>query len=372
MAAVSDIDALRRRAQRRLPGMIFDYLEGGADDEAGLRRNRAAFDAIQTVPRRLVDVSQRRQQVALMGREQAAPLVVAPTGLNGVLWPDGDVALARAAAACGIPFVLSTASNATIEEVAERAGGELWFQLYVVQRSLADTLVRRALAAGYTTLVLTVDVAVNGKRKRDLRNGFSMPFRYTPGVIADVLAHPRWLLATLAHGMPQMRNVQSAAAGDMAAQAALIQRAMDASFNWDDLARLRASWPHRLLVKGILSVEDAQRCMACGVDGVVLSNHGGRQLESLAAPVEVLAQVADAVNGTVLLDSGVRSGLDVIKSVALGADAVLLGRAVLYGLAAAGEQGAVEAIRMIKSDIDRCLALLGCPDIAGLDRGFIR
>jgi (S)-mandelate dehydrogenase len=366
-----DTEDWRNLARKRLPRMIFDYLEGGAGDEAGLQHNRDALRRVRLLPSRLVDVSRREQGGTLFGVPRRSPLMIAPTGLNGVLWPKGDIALARAAAQHGIPFALSTASNATMEEVAGEAGGNLWFQLYVLQRGLADSLVQRALKAGYKGLILTVDVAVNGLRKRDLRNGFSMPFRYTPRVLADVLIHPRWLFHVLASGMPQMRNVQTSAVGDMAAQAALIRREMDATFSWDDLRRLRSQWPHKLLVKGVLSVDDAQRCIECGADGVILSNHGGRQMEDLCSPVEMLPEVAQAVSQPVMADSGIRSGSDVLKCLALGADSVLLGRAVLYGLAAAGERGAAAAIASIQEDIDRGLALIGCPGTSLLGRRYL-
>jgi (S)-mandelate dehydrogenase len=234
-----------------------DYLES----ERGLRRNRAAFETICFEPWRLLDVSQRDLSIALFGRTQSMPLVIAPTGLNGALWPDGDVLLARAAAKAGIPFGLSTASNATIKDVADRAGGELWFQLYVVQRALAEALTKRALAAGYKTLVLTVDVPVNGKGERDMRNGFAVPFRYSPRAVLDRALHPVWSVRQLRHGLPELANFAGPASSDVNAQAALMKRQMDASFAWNDLKALRDAWPHTLLVKGLLRAEDAERCV---------------------------------------------------------------------------------------------------------------
>ncbi len=364
-------DDYRRLARRRLPRMVFDYLEGGAGDERGIRRNLAAFEAITLAPRRLVDVSRRSMSVRLLGREQPLPFVVAPMGLNGVLWPDGDVALARAARKARIPFTLSTASNATIEDVAERAGGELWFQLYVVQRSLADQLVARALAAGYRTLVLTVDVAVNGKRERDLRSGFGVPFRYSARTVLDAALHPTWALRQLRHGLPQLANFVSQDTADVNAQAALMRRQMDASFDWDDLKALRDAWPHTLLVKGVMDPADATHCVELGADGVVLSNHGGRQLEDARTPIEVLPAVAAAVKAPLLLDSGVRRGSDVVKAVAMGAQAVLLGRPLLYGLATAGEEGATHVLEMLAAEVDTTLALVGCPDVLRLNTGHV-
>ena len=370
MAVPRNVEDYRRRAAQRLPRMVFDYLEGGAEDERGLARNRTAIENFRFEPQRLVDVSARDLSTELFGRKLPLPLLIAPTGLNGVFWPDGDVELARAAAKAGIPFILSTASTTRIEEVAERAGGELWFQLYVVQRDLAAALTRRALDAGYTTLVLTVDVAVNGKRERDTRNGFGIPFRYTPRVLLD--GAPAWTLAQLRHGLPQLANFASAAGpgNDVTAQAALMRRQMDASFSWTDLKALRDAWPHRLIVKGLLRAEDAARCEECGVDAVVISNHGGRQLEDVAAPIDRVEEFASRVDCPVLVDSGFRRGADIVKAVALGARAVLLGRATLYGLAAAGEAGASDVIEILRREIDTTLALIGAARLAdvGHDR----
>lgn len=362
----------RELARRRLPNMVFDYLEGGAEDEKGLNHNRNVFDTLRFKPRRLIDVSQRELSSTLFGQRQALPLLIGPTGLNGSLWPKGDLALARAAARAGIPFVLSTASNLSIEEVARGSDGELWFQLYVVHRSLAEQMVERALAAGYKTLVLTTDVGVNGYRERDLRNAFKMPMSYTPKVMLDGCLHPRWSLDLVRHGMPQLANFVSSDATNIEVQAALMSRQMDASFDWQALRWLRDKWPHRLLVKGLLDADDAARCIAEGVDGVILSNHGGRQLDSAISPMEVLAQTAASVHAPVLVDSGFRRGADIVKALCLGADAVLLGRATLYGLAARGEAGVDDVLRLLKADIDRTLAQIGCPSVARLSPEYLQ
>ena len=367
-----NVEDYRSLAARRLPGMVFDYLDGGAESERGLRRNVAAFERICFEPRRLLDVSRRDLSVEMFGRRQSMPLVIAPTGLNGVLWPDGDILLARAAAKAGIPFVLSTASTAPIEDVADRAGGELWFQLYVVQRTLADALTKRALAAGYKTLVLTVDVAVNGKRERDMRNGFAVPFRYSPRAMLDGALHPRWVYRQLRHGLPELANFAEPGKSDVNAQAALMNRHMDASFAWDNLKALRDAWPHTLLVKGLLRAEEAEQCVQCGVDGVIISNHGGRQLEDVAAPIEKIAGFAARTDRPILVDSGFRRGADVVKALALGARTVLLGRAVLYALAAAGEEGVADVLRILAHEIDTTLALVGCARVAELSPDLVR
>jgi (S)-mandelate dehydrogenase len=371
MKKLVNVADFRASAKARLPKMVFDYLEGGAEDEIGLRHNRDAFKKIKFQPRRLVDVSYRNTQMNILGKTASAPLVIAPTGLNGILWPQGDLALARAAGKFGIPFALSTASNASIEAVAKAATGEIWFQLYVVHRKLAELLVKRALNAGYTTLILTTDVGVNGKRERDLRNGFGMPMKYSAKTILDGVLHPRWSLDLVTRGMPQLANFASQDVQDTELQAALMSRQMDASFAWNDLKWLRDLWPHKLLIKGISRVDDARRCIELGADGVILSNHGGRQLDSAIAPVEVLQATAKSVHAPVFIDSGIRRGSDVVKAVALGASAVLLGRATLYGLASGGEAGVDAVLSLLKGEIDTTLAQLGCPSASQLNSDFL-
>jgi len=323
------------------------------------------------MPRRLIDVSKRDTGIELFGRHQAAPFMIGPTGLNGALWPKGDILLARAAERAGIPFVLATASNASIEEVAAASKGDLWFQLYIVQRKLAEQMVRRAEAAGYSTLVLTTDVVVNGNRERDLRNNFGLPMRYTPRLIYDGLTHPRWLLGFLLNGMPPFGNFVTADSSDVEMQAAVMHRQMDASFSWDDFNWLRKLWPRKLLVKGILRPDDAERCVAAGADGVILSNHGGRQLDAAVSPLDVLAESRARISAPILIDSGYRRGTDIVKALALGANAVLLGRATLYGLAAAGEAGVDDVLRLLKDEVDRTLAQIGCASASKLSPDYV-
>lgn len=361
----------RDLAKRRLPQMVFDYLEGGAEDEIGLQHNRDVFHRVKFQPRRLVDVSKRSTRTSLFGKPLASPMVIAPTGLNGIFWPDGDIVLARVAGKFGIPFALSTASTTSIEDVSRAASGELWFQLYIVHRKLAAQLVQRALAAGYTTLILTTDVGVNGKRERDIRNGFAMPVRYSLRTLLDGMLHPRWSLDLLRHGMPQLANFASQDVSDAEVQAALMSRQMDSSFAWDDLKWLRDMWPHTLVVKGISRADDAERCIRNGADGVILSNHGGRQLDSAISPVEALAAAAERVTAPILVDSGIRRGSDVVKAVALGARAVLLGRATLYALAADGERGVEAALSMLHAEIDTTLAQIGCPAVTQLNSDYL-
>jgi len=366
-----NVEDYRILAQRRLPKIIFDYLEGGADDEIGMKHNREVFERYRLMPRRLVDVSKRDIGIELLGRRHAAPFMIGPTGLNAALWPKGDILLARSAEKAGIPFVLSTASNASIEEVAAVSKGDLWFQLYIVQRKLAEEMVRRAEAAGYSTLVLTTDVGVNGNRERDLRDNFGLPLRYTPGLIYDGVTHPRWSLGFMLNGVPQFGNFVTADSSDVETQATLMHRQMDASFSWDDLTGLRKLWPRKLLVKGIMRPDDAARCVAAGADGVILSNHGGRQLDAAVSPLDVLAESRARISAPILIDSGYRRGTDIVKALALGANAVLLGRAPLYGLAAAGQAGVDHVLSLLKDEVDRTLAQIGCPSASQLSPDYV-
>jgi (S)-mandelate dehydrogenase len=323
------------------------------------------------MPRRLVDVSKRDIGIELLGRRQAAPFMIGPTGLNGAIWSKGDILLARAAERAGIPFVLSTASNDSIEDVAAASKGDFWFQLYIVQRELAEQMVRRAEAAGYSTLVLTTDVGVNGNRERDLRNNFGLPMRYTPRLIYDGLTHLWWSLDFMRNGMPQLANFATVDCSDVEVQAAVMSRQMDTSFSWEDLSWLRRLWPRKLFVKGILRPDDAEHCIAAGADGVILSNHGSRQLDTAVSPLEVLAETRARISAPILIDSGYRRGSDIVKALALGANAVLLGRATLYGLAAAGEAGVDHVLRLLEGEVDRTLAQIGCPSVTQLSPDYV-
>ncbi|WP_416414252.1 alpha-hydroxy-acid oxidizing protein [Pantoea sp. App145] len=366
-----NVEDYRLLAEKKLPKMIFDYLDGGADDEKGLSHNREVFNRWRFTPHRLIDVSKRDITQKIFGKKWDAPFAIAPTGLNGALWPKGDLILAKAAAKANIPFMLSTASNMSIEDVARQSDGEKWFQLYVVHQELASQMVKRALDSGYTTLVITVDVGVNGNRERDLRNKFGLPIKYSPAMMLDGCTHPGWSLRFLLGGMPQLANFVTAETSSLEMQAAIMSRQMDASFDQQSLRRLRDIWPHRLLVKGITRVEDAENSIKSGADGVILSNHGGRQLEYNLAPIETLQSVASKIDKPVLIDSGFRRGSDIVKALCLGADMVLLGRATLYGLAAKGQQGVDDVITLLKQDVDRTLAQIGCPSVKNLSTDFI-
>ena len=374
-----NIEDLREIARRRVPKGMFEFVDRGAEDEVALRNNRTAFERIRLKPRTLVDVSRRSQEITLFGKPQQMPIAIAPTGSAGLMWYDGEIALARAAAAAGIPFTLATGSMTAMETIAAQAGGRLWFQLYMwPDRQLSHKLVERARAAGYEALMVTVDGAVSGNREYNLRNGFTVPFSFTPRNVSDVLMHPDWLLGVLARymlttGMPRYENYPSEFKQRITAQPMGKGMLLNDSLNWDDLRVLRKMWPRTLIVKGILHPQDAVLAADCGADGIVVSNHGGRNLDSSMAPLEVLPEVVAAVGSriTVIVDSGSRRGSDVVKALALGARAVLIGRPTLYGTAAGGEAGAARAIAIFREEIDRVLALLGCPDIAALNGEFL-
>jgi len=372
LARALNIAQLREIARRRVPGFAFEYVEGGAEDEVTLRGNREALERLRLIPQTLIDTSARHQRVAIFGRPANAPLIIAPTGLNGMLHPQGDLALARAAARLGIPFTLSTLSTTRLEELATRAGGRLWLQLYVLkERAIARDIVQRAGAAGYEALVFTTDANVFGNREWD-RRSYRAPGRPTVRTALDMLRHPRWLWRTfVTPGMPRFRNLEGylpPSATTALGGATVIPPLFEPTIQWDDITWIRQLWRGRLLIKGVLSVGDAERAAALGCDGIVLSNHGGRQLDYCVAPIEVLPDIRRAVGQrlTVLIDSGFRRGTDVVKALALGAQAVMIGRATLYGLAAGGEPGVDRALAMLTTEIDRVLGQLGCNSITEL------
>lgn len=373
-----NIEDLRRAARRRLPRAIFDYIDGGAEDEVTLRANREAFQRYVFRPRVLVDCSVRDQSTTVLGQPIASPVILAPTGFAGLAWPDGEVTLARAAAKAGTVFTLSTMSINTIEEVAEQAPGPLWFQLYVMRdREMTRSLVDRARAAGYKALCLTVDFPVAGQRERDFRSGFMLPPRITPQNVLDTIWRVHWINGVLRGARVTLGNLLDApgtAGNDAISLGEYVYRSFDPSVNWNDLAWFRSLWDGPMLLKGIQSAEDARLAVEHGVEAIVISNHGGRQLEGAPATLDILPEIADAVAGRaeILLDGGVRRGGDVVKALALGAKAVMVGRPVFFGLGAAGEAGAERAIEILKKEIDRTLALIGRPTLADLDRTAVR
>ena len=366
------VEELRRVAYRRTPYFAMEYVEGGAEDEISLARNRDALRSIRFVPNVLVDTSARHQRVNLFGRESDSPLIISPTGLNGMLCRDADVALARAAEKHGIPFCLGTLSTTRLERVAREAHARSWMQLYVmVQRDIAQDILSRAEEAGYEALVFTVDSNVFGNREWDRRN-YRAPAKLTLRNLLDVARHPRWAWDVFVpHGFPRFENIADfmpPEAKSVDAGVAIVTKLFATDITWKDVEWLRGKWPRKLIVKGILSPADATRAVEAGCDGLVVSNHGGRQLDGSISSIEALPGIVAAVGEkmTVLVDSGFRRGTDVVKALALGADAVMLGRAPLFGLAAGGEAGAVHALSILVEEIDRTLGQLGCRSVAEL------
>ncbi|MCG6876357.1 MAG: alpha-hydroxy-acid oxidizing protein [Betaproteobacteria bacterium] len=373
-----NIEDLRRIARARIPRAIFDFYDGGAEDEVTLRANRAAFERVQLLPRALVNVAEVDTRAALFGVESRFPLAIAPMGAVGAGRPGADLSLARAAKAYGIPYTLATPATTSIERVANEVGGRLWFQLYVLNDAdFRRKLMERAHAAGYEALLVTVDVPVGGKRERDSRNDFTAPFRPTWRNSRDFWRKPAWVIDMLRNGIPRMENLDgfvqwSTRVTD--AGAASVGRSQDASFDWEGLKRVRDIWPGKLLVKGIERADDAERLLAIGGDGLVVSNHGGRQLDGAAATLDALPAIAHAVGSrlTVLLDGGVRRGVDILKARALGAQAVLAGRAPLFGVMAAGEPGARRALEILTGEFERAMKLAGARTITEITPDLIR
>jgi (S)-mandelate dehydrogenase len=372
------IEDLRVIARRRLPNFTYEYLEGGAEDEVALRRNRDVFERIAWLPRTLAGVGTPDLSTEVLGEACHLPLIIAPTGFNGMLWPQGDLALARAASDGGIPFTLSTVSNYSLPRMTAELPERIWFQLYPFKDPAAvDHLVGRAEQAGCRTLVVTTDVPVLGAREWDQRN-YRAPMQLSLRSKLDVLAHPGWLRRVMIPGgAPEFENLKELlppGARSALAGVRFMGTQINARLGWDDMARIRARWQGKLVLKGILCVEDARRAVEMGADGIVLSNHGGRQIDSAVSGVELLPAVSAEVGEriTVLVDGGFRRGSDVLKALALGADAVMIGRPALYGLAAGGQAGVAHALGLLRAEMERTLTLLGCRSLGELGRHLVR
>lgn len=378
VARPHSIASLRERAARRLPAPIFDYLEGGAEDEVGLRRAVSAFDDCEFLPRALVDVSSLRTETELFGRRIPWPLMLSPTGLTRLFHPEAERAVAQAASAAGLPYCLSTLGTSTIEEFGAWTGAPKLFQFYIFKdRGLTVELADRAREAGYDGLVLTVDNVMSGKRERDLVNGLSVPPRLTPQGFLGFALKPRWSLPALFGRKFDFANIAhriDAAAGAALSPQAFINAQFDRSLTWKDVEWLAGRWDGALAVKGILTADDARRVGEAGADTVIVSNHGGRQLGTAVPPIEQIAPIADAVSGRlkIICDGGVRRGADIVKALALGADACAIGRPYLYGLAAGGEAGVRQAIEILHDEFTRTMVLTGVADIAALGPDLLR
>jgi (S)-mandelate dehydrogenase len=363
-------------ARRCLPYSIYDFFDGAAEDELALGRNRQAWQAITLAPKVLVDVQKVAVATEIVSGQSALPLVIAPTGGVGFGRHGGDIAIAKAASAMGIPYTLSTSATASIEQIAECAPGRLWFQAYILRdKVLLAELIERAKVAGYEGLMITVDLPVGGKRERDLDNQLSFPIKFTPKNLLGFASKPFWAWRMLQRGTPQMENLKAL---DRPAEVekksvSSVGRHYDSSFNWDDLQKLRDAWPRKLIIKGVMRPEDADRLVTLGADALVVSNHGGRQLDCAPATCDALPAIVAAANGRipVLVDGGIRRGVDIVKARALGAQAVLVGRATLFGALAAGEPGAVRALEILRDELIRSMQLCGVTSVQSIDQSLL-
>jgi isopentenyl diphosphate isomerase/L-lactate dehydrogenase-like FMN-dependent dehydrogenase len=372
MKSVRNTADVRRIARRRIPKVAFDFIEGGAEDEVTLARNEEAYRELALRPRWLQDVSSRDQSTTVFGQRIETPVLLAPVGLARLAHQEAEVAAARAAVSRGTIFTLSSNASMSIERVAEAAPGPHWFQIYLWRRrERNEELLERVRRNGYSALVVTVDVPVVAKRERDLANGFTVPFRPTLGMALDVARRPRWARGLLAGGPITFANYTEFGAGSAPTELWKYVNSdlINPAATYADLRWLRESWEGPLLVKGVLTAEDAEQAIACGVDGLVVSNHGARQTDGVPATIDVLPEIVAATAGRaeILVDSGIRRGSDVVKALALGARAVLIGRPYVYGAAMAGEAGVSRVLEILSDEIDRTLALIGRPTLAHLD-----
>ncbi len=362
------VAALRALARKRLPRMVFDMVDGAAGDEITMRANEAALAAFELSPKLLEGAPTRDQSVELFGAKLRSPVIIGPTGLAGLLWPHAELAAARAAARFGTIYCTSHASTATMEEIGAATPGPKWMQIFLYKdRGLTAEFTARAAAAGYKGLILTVDNQVMAGRDRDARNGMSFPLRWGPRSMFDFLSRPGWLLRMAQTPSPTFVNYGKRTS--IIAFGALMKEQLDPDVDWSDVDRLRKQWRGPLLIKGLLHPDDAREAVGRGADGVIVSNHGGRQLDGAVASIRALPRVVEAVGGRapVLIDGGFRRGVDVVKALALGARAVMIGRPHLWGVACAGEDGVFCVLELFQREIDRALALGGWDGIGKLD-----
>jgi L-lactate dehydrogenase (cytochrome)/(S)-mandelate dehydrogenase len=369
--AAINFEDLRKLAKRRLPRIAYDFIEGGLEDEHGLARNEEAFHRLQLVPRYGIDVRTIDQSTTLFGRTYSGPIGIAPTGLAALFRHGGDLMLAEAAKSANVPFIMSGASTALIEDLGRLAPEHGWYQLYPARdRAISEDMVRRARDAGLSTLVITVDVPTNSKRERNLRNGFGRPLRLSVQSKLEACLHPAWLTEYLRHGVPVFSNWQRYAPDGAGADAVaeFVSSQMPTPVTWQDIEAFRRAWSGNLVLKGIMHPADATRALAIGVDGIMVSNHGGRQLDRAPAPIDVLPAINAAVGDkmTLMYDSGIRRGSDAVTALCLGAKYVFVGRATLYGVTAGGCAGATRALAIFRDEIERTMMQMGAPDIRSL------
>ena len=374
----ASVEDFRRIAKRRLPHGVFDYIDGGAEDERSLANNSSAFGRYEFQPRILRDVSHLDTSTTIFGRPMAMPLILAPTGFTRIAHSQGELAVTRAADRAGIPCSLSTMGTRSIEELAAVSDADKWFQIYTWRdRGLVKELVDRSKRAGFTAVWLTVDTAVLGRRERDVRRGMTLPPKIRPGTIVDGAIHPGWTWDFLRNEPITFANVVGLSDDDGSSAVNLAEhmaRQFDPALSWDDVDWLRSIWDGPIVLKGIQTVADAEQAVAMGVDGLGLSNHGGRQLDDAPAPIELVEPVRDAVGdgATIICDGGVRRGSDIVKAIALGADAVSMGRPYLYALGAAGERGVDQLLGFMREGMERTMALTGRRSVAEIDRSLVR
>jgi L-lactate dehydrogenase (cytochrome) len=373
-----NITHLRRLAQSRVPAAMFHYIDGGADDEITLRGNTAAFDDYELVPRYLVDVSRIDTCTTVLGKALEWPVILAPTGMSRLFHHEKELGVARAAAKSGTMYTLSTLGTTSLEDIGAASDGPKMFQIYILKdRGLTVEFVERCKAAKYDALCLTVDMPVAGNRERDKHTGMVMPPRFTLGSLMSFALHPRWSINFLLDPDFRLANVAhrvDALGGGAMSVINYINSQFDRTVTWTDVEWLAGKWDGPLVVKGITAAEDAKKARGSGASAVMISNHGGRQLDGSPAPIDCVAHMRDAVGRDLelIVDGGVRRGSHVIKALALGADACSIGKAYLYGLAAGGQKGVERALTLLRTEIERDLALLGCKNIADINNGFLR
>jgi L-lactate dehydrogenase (cytochrome) len=377
MPIIQCIGDLRELARRRIPKAIFDYAEGGAYDERTLARNSADLDALTLRQRVMIDVSHVSLATTFLGAPVSMPLAIAPTGLAGLFHADGEILAARAAAACGIPYCMSTMSICSIEDVRGASSQPFWFQQYLMKdRGFNQSLIERAAAAQCSALMLTLDLQVLALRRRDKRNGLAIPPRLTARNAWEIATKPSWALKVLAGKRRTFGNLVGhlGGAGDLTTLSEWIAKQFDASANWRDVEWVRSRWPGKLILKGVLDAEDARLAAASGADAIVVSNHGGRQLDGAPSSISVLREIVEVIDGRceVLFDGGVRSGMDIAKAMALGARGALIGRSFLYALAAGGEAGVKRAIEILRGELAVTLALTGTPGVGAVGPQILR
>lgn len=386
VANAVNVDDIRKAAKRYLPGFLYDFIEGGVDGEEGLTRNRDAFAKFALTPRYLVDVARRSSKTELFGRQYSMPFGISPTGPAGLFRPDADILLARAAKSANVPFILSGAAGASLEDIKATAPDNAWFQLYTARdRHISHDQIRRAADTGMGALVVTVDTPVTPRRERHLRNRISVPFRLTPSTAVrmarELILHPTWFarffasggMPTMANWLPYMDGVPSAAqSASYFFEQAFVPGPVGTP-SWHDLETYRQRWPGKLVVKGFLHPDDVVRAADLGCDGVIVSNHGGKSLDRAPATIDALPAIKAAIGDrmTVMIDSGFRRGSDIVTALCLGADFVFAGRPTLYGVAAAGEQGAAKVLEMLASEIDLVMAMIGATSVSDLDEGVV-